>query len=183
VRRVAWVVIPIVLVGLLGLVVFATRAPGSTTAFTLQPGECFDIPGDSQVGDITTLDCTQAHDAEVFVAEDLPGPSPTGVVPYIGQASIAEWVGAACGPSAQSAYLGSGSPRTDLAVGYFFPDAFAWSQGERQVTCYLHAADGSKLSAPLRGSGSGVGSSASPVGPSSIGPSTEPSTEPSAPPS
>jgi hypothetical protein len=57
-------------------------------------------------------------------------------------------VGNQCGPDAINAYAGQTASAT-LAVGYFYPDENAWGRGERQVTCYLHARDGSKLTAPL----------------------------------
>lgn len=162
-RRIAWVMVPVLLLALLGVAMFATRAPGPTTAFTLQPGDCFDIPTGAQVGDIATLDCTSPHDAEVFVA-DAPSPSPAGsaaasdssapsfaIPAYPGDAAIAVWVSASCGASAQRAYLGADATvPPDLVVGYFFPNADAWTHGERQVTCYLHTV-GTKLSGPLRG--------------------------------
>ncbi len=165
-RRIVWVVVPVLLLGLLGIAMFATRGPRPTTAFTLQPGDCFDIPTGAQVGDIATIDCTSTHDAEVFIA-DTPSTSPTGSAAasgsgeasasvalsgYPGDAAIASWVSASCGASAAQAYLGADATLPpDLVVGYFFPNADAWAHGERQVTCYLHTV-GSKLSAPLRGS-------------------------------
>jgi hypothetical protein len=160
-RRGAWLIVPVVLLGLLGVAVFAGRGPQATTAFTLAAGDCFDIPGDAQVGDIATLACDGPHDAEVFVAADMTASSPSGSAggetAYPGDAAIAEWVGTNCGYAAEQAYLAGGAiPRVSLAVGYFFPPADAWTSGERQVTCYLHASDGSKLSAPLRSTGSSV---------------------------
>jgi hypothetical protein len=149
-RRIAWVIVPIILVGLLGLAVFATRGPGATTAFTLKPGDCFDIPADAQIGDIPTLDCTQPHDAEVFVAKKMLADAPSGPVAYPGAAQIAVWVQNSCGLTAEEAYLGAGSTGSGLVVGYFFPDADAWAHGQQQVTCYLHASDGSKQNAPAR---------------------------------
>jgi hypothetical protein len=161
-QRIVWLIVPVVLLGLLGVAVFATRTPSPTTAFTLRPGDCFDIPTDAQVGDIATLDCAGAHDAEVFVAGALdaspvtsasassPASASGGLSAYPGDASIAAWVSARCGMPAQLAYLGAdATARPDLVVGYFFPTADAWTHGERQVTCYLHTV-GSKLSAPLR---------------------------------
>ncbi len=152
-RRVAWLVLPVVAVVVLGLVALVVRAPGPTTAFTLRPGDCFNIPGDSQIGDIATIACSGPHDAEVFAAGALPGPStPTSAGPpvYPGDATFSDWVGANCGDTALGSYLSAGS-RADLAVGYFYPDANAWMRGERRVTCYVHTIDGSKLTAPLAG--------------------------------
>ena len=176
--RILWVVVPLLALGLLGVAVFVAREPSPTTAFTLRPGDCFDIPADAQVGDIATVDCTSPHDAEVFVAGAL-GASPAasrsapasdpasasasaaasasasasgGVPAYPGSAAIASWVSANCGMWVEQTYLGADvMTRPDIVVGYFFPTADAWAHGERQVTCYLHTV-GSKLSAPLQGS-------------------------------
>lgn len=148
-RRVAWLIVPLVAVGLLAFAVFAGHGPGTPTAFTLRPGDCFDIPRDSQVGDVATLDCSTPHDAEVFVAGPVTGPSAApGPSAYPGDSSFGAWVVANCGSTAEGGYLSPGA-RTDLAVGYFYPGADAWAHGERQVTCYLHTVDGSKLTAPL----------------------------------
>lgn len=148
-RRVGWLIVPIAVVALLAAAVFATRAPSGTTAFTLRAGDCLDVPTDANVGDITTLPCDGPHDAEVFVAQSLAVPSPSGYLPYPGEQAIATWVGDNCGPAAVSAYTGTASSsRPDIVVGYFFPTADAWAHGERQVTCYLHSKL-AKLSAPL----------------------------------
>ena len=152
-RRGAWLLVPAVAVIALWLVVFDVRGPTPTTAFTLRPGDCFDIPADSQVGDIATLDCASPHDAEVFLAGALPDPSASpsaGPPVYPGDAAVGEWVAANCDDSAQRSFLGAHA-RVDLAVGYFYPGVDAWTRGERRVTCYLHTIDGSRLTSPLEG--------------------------------
>jgi hypothetical protein len=157
-RRAAWLIVPVIAIGLLALVVFATREPGPTTAFTLRPGDCFDIPGAAQIGDIAVLDCSTPHDAEVFAAgpvTDLLASASVsaGLPAYPGDTWFGTWVASNCGGVAEGRYLG-GDPRTNLTVGYFYPDADAWLHGERQVTCYLHTIDGSQFTGPLAGGGS-----------------------------
>ncbi len=159
-RRAAWVIVPVVVVGLLAVAAFVVRAPGPATAFSLSVGQCFDIPTDAEVGDVDTLDCSAAHDAEVFVARAVTAPVPSADGAYPGDAAYGSWVGANCGDAAQRAYLGPAA-RADLAVGYFYPDANAWAHGERRVTCYLHTLDGSRLTAPLAGAGASAGASPS----------------------
>lgn len=143
-----WVIGPVVLIGLLAFAVLATRGPAPATAFTLKVGNCFDVPGDAQIGDIAVLDCAKPHDAEVFAAGNLVEADATAPIAYPGITGVSAWVDKACGPGAVRAYAGQ-TASANLAVGYFFPDENAWSRGERQVTCYLHTRDGSKLSAPL----------------------------------
>lgn len=152
-RRLAWLAVPLVLLATLGVAALATRGPAPATAFTLRPGDCFDLPGDARVGDIALRDCDAPHDAEAFAAGDLPDGAAAGSSaapgPYPGQDAVAAWVSANCGDAAQATHVGATS-RAGLSVGYFYPDPGAWGRGERRVTCYLHARDGSRLSAPLR---------------------------------
>jgi hypothetical protein len=158
VRKIVWILGPVALIALLAMAVFAARGPSATTAFTLKSGTCFDVPGDAQVGDIPTIDCTKPHDAEVFAAFNVGGADATANPPYPGESPIGSEVGNRCGPADQRAYAGQ-TASASLAVGYFFPDQNAWDRGERQVTCYLHTRDGSKLSAPL---GTGANGAANP---------------------
>ena len=154
-RRIAWLVIPAALLALLAYAMFASRGPGAATAFTLKAGDCFDIPGDAQIGDIPTVDCATPHDAQVFVAVAMTGDTPSGPVQYPSTATMGEWVATHCGPDAVRAFAGL-TASASLAVGYFYPDENAWNRGERQLTCYLHGRDGAKLPAPLQGGSASV---------------------------
>lgn len=163
-RRIAWLIIPIVIVALLAVAAFAVRAPHGTTAFTLGAGDCFDIPADAQVGDISTLSCDGPHDAQAFVAITLAS-APTAAeasgdsgsagsrpAPYPGTDGVAQFVAGNCDAATLDAWLGR--PATaDLVVGYFFPSEGAWNLGERRVTCYVHTSDGAKLTGSLAAAG------------------------------
>jgi hypothetical protein len=159
VRRIAWVLVPIALLAILGVAVFASREPQAGTAFTLRVGDCFDVPNAAQVGDVPPIACDQPHDAEVFVAAAYPVPSPaTAIPPYPGEAAFAGWVADNCAGAAFQAYVGQAyGTRPDLSVAYFFPPADAWTRGERQVTCYLAQVDGTKVSTSLRSAGATPG--------------------------
>jgi hypothetical protein len=151
-RRAGWVVVPVLLLALLGLVLFAARGPQSGNAFTLRVGDCFDAPASDAIGDITGVSCTSAHDGEVFLAQDYPGA--TGPLPYPGNDAIATWVDAQCVKSAFGAYVGSPyATRPDLKVAYFFPPAEAWARGVRRVTCYVGPSNGTKATGPVASGG------------------------------
>jgi hypothetical protein len=146
-RRVGWVVVPVLLLALLGLVLFAARGPLSGNAFTLRVGECFDVPASDAVGDTTAVSCASPHDGEVFLAQDYPGAS--GPQPYPGNDAIATWVQDECIRAAFEPYVGSPyAARPDLKVAYFFPPAEAWARGVRRVTCYLAPSNGSRATGP-----------------------------------
>lgn len=152
-RKIGWLIIPVAFLGLLAFVILANRPAANSTAFTLQPHQCFDIPGETQIGDVATVSCGRQHDAEVLaigrLTLDSAAPGATvGPQPYPGTTAIGEWVGANCGPGAIAGYTGK-TDNSALAVGYFFPSEDAWSRGERQITCYLHSRDGSPLTQSL----------------------------------
>jgi Septum formation len=147
-RRAAWVIGPVLLLGLVGLVLFAARGPQSGNAFTLRVGDCFDVPASDAVGDITAVACTGAHDGEVFLAQDYPGAA--GPLPYPGADAISTWVDEQCVRGAFEPYVGSAyAARPDLKVAYFFPPADAWARGLRQVTCYVASSNGTRATGPV----------------------------------
>ncbi len=149
VRRAGWLALLALLV-LLGAVLLAVRPQAGATAFTLHVGDCFDVPAADAVGDVTEQPCTAPHDGEVFDTEDYPTPS--GPAAYPGADAIQAWLNGRCLDTAFPAYVGQpyGS-RPDLKVAYLYPQADAWAQGERRVTCYLELADGSRATTSYRG--------------------------------
>jgi hypothetical protein len=149
-RRLGWVVLPLVLV-LVGIVLFAAREPRGGTAFTLRVGDCFDVPSGQDVGEVAAIPCDSPHDAEVFVAEDYAVDAASAVVGYPGADAFGTWVADHCIAAGFAPYVGQPyTSRPDLKVAYLYPQADAWASGERRVTCYLAPADGSKATTSFR---------------------------------
>lgn len=149
-RRLGWAALPLVLV-LVGIVLFAARAPRGGTAFTLRVGDCFDVPSGQDVGDVPAVPCDGPHDAEVFVAEDYAVDAASAVVGYPGADAFGTWVADHCIAAGFAPYVGQPyASRPDLKVAYLYPQADAWASGERRVTCYLAPADGSQATASFR---------------------------------
>jgi hypothetical protein len=149
-RRLGWLALPIVLV-ILGIVLFAARAPRAATAFTLKVGDCFDIPSGQDVGEVAAIPCNGPHDAEVFVAQDYAVDAASSVVGYPGPDAFGTWVADHCITAGFVPYVGQPyASRPDLKVAYLYPRPDAWASGERRVTCYLAPADGSKAAATFR---------------------------------
>ena len=151
-RRIAWVIVPAILLLLVVVVLFAARGPQAGNAFTLRVGDCFDVPAADTIGDITALPCTSPHSGEVFLAQDYPGA--VGPLPYPGNGAIAVWVDQQCVKTAFEPYVGAPyADRPDLKVAYFFPPADAWARGVRRVTCYVAPFNGSQATGPVASGG------------------------------
>jgi hypothetical protein len=143
----------------LGIYLFRDRLGGKVT--DLQVGDCFDVPiVDVDIKDVQHQPCTEPHDAEVFMLVSATGAA------YPLESSFRDLARSQCLPVA-STYLGADfNSRLDVDAGFFYPTRASWNDGDRGMTCYLHALpEGRKLTAPLKNSG-----------PS--GPSTAPSSSP-----
>jgi hypothetical protein len=76
----------VVLVGVLAIV--ALTSGGDTLVLDLDVGECFDLPDDmsqATLETVATVDCDDAHEAEVFADGDL---NPDRDVPYPGEQQL-----------------------------------------------------------------------------------------------
>jgi hypothetical protein len=94
-----------------------------------------------------TVDCTQPHTGEVvFVGEHE---SPKGT-PFPGDAAIKDWVGAHClGPFA--AYVGVDIDSSQYNLSWYSPEPSGWTDGDREISCYVDNVDESPLTGSVRG--------------------------------
>ncbi len=116
----------VIAVGVVVLVLVVGQ--GRVTATDVGMGDCLsEIPGDTRVLTVKTIDCTEPHAGEVFAVLQMPG----GEFP--GQSAI-ETYADKCSPE-----LASYSPdaMTDDSVQLYvlYPTAETWEQGDRAVTC------------------------------------------------
>jgi hypothetical protein len=107
--------------------------------FSLRAGQCVDS-GASGISGVHVLTCGQAHDAEVFATFRVAGSR------YPGAAALQQRAAQGC-VSRLSGYLNPQLPADSLAQSYVYPDAGAWSAGERTVVCTVRSTSG-----PLVGS-------------------------------
>ena len=130
-----------------GAVVAATvisRPPAPTPVtlplvFSLRAGQCLDS-GANGISGVHVLSCAQAHDAEVFATFRVTGSR------YPGAAALQQRARQGC-ISRLSGYLNPQLPAASLAQSFVYPDAGAWSAGERTVVCTVRGTSG-----PLVGS-------------------------------
>ena len=107
--------------------------------FSLRAGQCLDS-GAGGISGVHVLSCAQAHDAEVFATFRVAGSR------YPGAAALQQRARQGC-VSRLSGYLNPQLSAASLAQSYVYPDAGAWSAGERTVVCTVHSTSG-----PLVGS-------------------------------
>jgi hypothetical protein len=126
-----------------GLAFLVIRGPiGGADPNRLEAGTCFDIPeATDRIGDLTRRSCSGPHDAEVFHAYDFV--APTEEYP-----TDPEWearIHPVC-DEVFAAYTGTAiGDRLDIDYRYFVPTSDRWGAGDRHVTCFIVAADGSPL--------------------------------------
>jgi len=126
---IAFSVIGIVLIVMIaGGVAIALYARHNVVATHAKVGDCIDeVPTDSLILTLPTVDCSQPHGGEVFAVLTLPDGD------YPGAATIDEWQ-QKC-PVELASFSEQASQ--DPAVGIFvlYPTEQTWGQGSRAVTC------------------------------------------------
>jgi Septum formation len=129
-----------------GLVLSCDRIGGS--AADLQVGECFDRPAETaEISDVQRQPCNEAHDAEVFLVVDHPAAEGDT---YPITLTFGNFVDEQCKPAFKT-YTGLDfDTATDLDLSYFYPTREGWSDGDREVTCYIARADDAKMTSSVR---------------------------------
>ncbi|WP_006244679.1 septum formation family protein [Mycolicibacterium tusciae] len=123
-----------VIVGLIVLVVGAGVAfylvfgQGTVTATDVEMGDCLsEIPGDTRVLTVKTIDCAEPHAGEVFAVLQMPGGD------FPGQSAIDTYADK-CSPELAS-YAPSAMTDDTVQLYVLYPTAETWEQGDRAVTC------------------------------------------------
>jgi hypothetical protein len=107
--------------------------------FSVRAGECLNS-GPNGISGLQVLSCSQAHDAEVFATFGVADSH------YPGATALQQQAREGCA-SRLSGYLNPQLAAASLAQSFVYPDAGAWSAGERTVVCTVHSTSG-----PLVGS-------------------------------
>jgi hypothetical protein len=107
--------------------------------FSLRAGQCLNS-GPNGISGLQVLSCVQAHDAEVFATFRVAGSH------YPGATALQQQARQGCA-SRLSGYLNPQLSAASLAQSFVYPDAGAWSAGERTVVCTVRSTSG-----PLTGS-------------------------------
>jgi hypothetical protein len=127
------------------LALLVAACGGETSVGEVAVGDCFDDPTETVVESLQLIDCDEPHDNEAYATLLLEQSV------YPGDEVISSFAIDAClGPF--EAYVGMAYAESDLDFAFLAPTAEGWnSNGDRSVTCFLYAADLSKLSGSARG--------------------------------
>jgi uncharacterized membrane protein len=122
-----------------------TPTSGSVVgAFTIGVGDCLILPSEDQFDEVRRLDCSEAHNGEIFLVQAHPGDT------YPSDAEFTTYVEKTCVP-AFATYTGSALADQDvLEYGWFTPTEGSWSNGDHDVACYLSPVDGGQTSRSYR---------------------------------
>ncbi|WP_099039573.1 septum formation family protein [Mycobacterium neglectum] len=111
-----------------GVALYLAFGQGTVTATDVKMGDCLsEIPGDTKVLTVKTIDCAEPHAGEVFAVLQMPGGD------FPGQAAIDTYADK-CSPELAS-YAPSAMADDTVQLYVLYPTAETWEQGDRAVTC------------------------------------------------
>jgi hypothetical protein len=118
---------------------------GQSTVFGLRQGDCYDDPTTADGLTITAVPCAEPHDNEIFHRFTLPAG------PFPGQGAQSD-IDTVCLDAFEEF---TGAPHGETPLEFFtdWPTEQLWDMGDRDVHCVLFAANGSKLTGSMTGSG------------------------------
>ncbi len=146
------VLLLIVVVGVGGYFLFRDRLSGS--AGDLSVGDCIDQPtGDSAITDVQHQPCNEPHDGEVFAV--INHTAAAGAT-YPLTSEFQDLVQDECIPAleAYTARRASEVYAAGLDISFLYPSASSWSEGDREVSCFIVKSDESKMTGTVRAGGS-----------------------------
>lgn len=124
-----------------------TGAPSDVGVATV--GACLDAPEEGS-GRWTAASCTDVHDAEVYVVEELEERGEDGDWP--GEDVVEGQADDTCHAAFED-YVGRSYFTSDHDYAWFTPREQDWSDGERRVVCVVVPFEDDVLHAPARDSG------------------------------
>ena len=140
----------LILIGVLALGGVLWRAlDGTKSVETLEQGDCLQEPDTELITSVETVDCSEAHDYEVYAVIQLPQ---SGDAPYPGDEETFFSTLEACLPSFD-AYVGIAYMESIYDINTIYPTRESWEdEGDREATCLLAEYTFSGNIAPTTGS-------------------------------
>ncbi len=118
----------------------------NTSAFTMEVGQCVQVPDGDRVSRFETTECTAEHDAEVFhILKQTDSELPP-------ESELKEKAGNECADAFES-YIGKAYEESDLDIYTTYPTKTTWAIGDREVVCMATRLDHSKLTSSVKDSG------------------------------
>jgi hypothetical protein len=134
----------IIAVIVIGGIIFRDRLSGNAT--DLRIGDCFDDTEALEIKDVQHHPCTEAHTAEVVLVTDHTAAKGSA---YPSVADFSNWADNTCIPAILS-YVGPNADLASLDYAFLYPKESDWSDGERQMICYVTRLDRGTMSQSVR---------------------------------
>lgn len=123
----------------------------NTSVFDLREGTCFNDPvtqDEDLIEELSVVSCDAPHDNEVFALVDHPDGTDAA---FPGQDAISEFANEQC-EAVYYAYVGTAYADSLFLYSTYYPTAESWSNGDREVICFLYHPDLEKLTGSRKGS-------------------------------
>ena len=112
----------------------------------VEVGQCTNQDLTGQVGEIDTVDCDNAHTAEVFALFDLDGDD------YPGSEEVASLATEGCTGDRFEEYVGLSYAESEIFAANIAPTEETWNDADdRTVICFAVAQDGSATEGSVKG--------------------------------
>jgi hypothetical protein len=128
-------------------------ACSSGNVWSLEVGDCFDDwegattnSESEEITDVPIVECSEPHDNEIYMMEDLP----EGAFP--GDAAMEETAIGVCYDGFED-FVGTEYEESDLDFGWLFPTSESWGEGDREVICFVYDLELAKLTGSMANAG------------------------------
>ncbi len=129
---------PMLILVVIGAIAFSNLGElfdDSTSVASLTVGDCFNGAEDELVESVDVVDCSEAHDFEVYAR-----PTHTASGDYPGDDALFAWADQRCWEAFEP-YVGIAFEESELFFTNLVPTDESWEQGNRRATCMLHRFD------------------------------------------
>ena len=123
----------------------------NTSVFDLREGTCFNDPvttDEDLIEELSVVSCDAPHDNEVFALVNHPDDLNA---PFPGQDAISEFADEQC-KAVYYSYVGAAYADSLFSYSTYSPTAQSWSNGDREVICYLYHSNLEKLIGSVKAS-------------------------------
>jgi hypothetical protein len=131
---------------LVAIVLATTALACQGNVFSLKQGECFVGAATGNVSDVKIVDCTQAHDAEVYFVF----PYPNAPSDFPGDDAVRTASETGCRPAFQD-FVGLDFDSSSYGISFLRPTSDSWGTGDRTIDCLITSGDGSQLTGSAKG--------------------------------
>jgi hypothetical protein len=141
----------LIIIGVATIGGFIFREHLSGAAADLREGDCIEVPATSgEVSDVQHRPCSDAHDAEIYYVFDIPSIAAGGPRAFPTDDQLSDIISPRCA-SAFDAYTGLDyDAAVEFDWGAFTPSSSSWSDGDREIACYVERVDGRKITGSMR---------------------------------